>query len=106
MHVVVVLYTVYSMCSSYYNVSYYIYNSKWTYYKLFTCLINTYFIIILVNNPGARREVSDNSLIIKDLCKTCSDRPTGTDLGVIQCKAKNIHGTAYASGILNVLGKA
>ena len=44
-------------------------------------------------------------LTIRDLCKSCAPL-SHSDLQVIQCNASNQHGYDFATGYINVLGRA
>lgn len=48
-----------------------------------------------------RVELSSDELIIRNVCKTCTDRET--DLMVIQCVANNTVSSVFAQGYINVL---
>ena len=71
-------------------------------------MISTLIYVYSLNkddNPGPRMSITEEGtkLTIKDICKNCTDG--STDLKVVQCIVTNVHGSAYAQGYLNVLGK-
>ena len=50
-------------------------------------------------------ENDGRTLVLEDGCKTCSGSGRPTDLMVVQCNASNVHGYAFSTGYINVLGK-